>query len=274
MAMSAGIGAPNNRLKQIIFQILYWTGAVRLTAWLNRRNVVVLCYHGVTKRSARHPDDRFGLHVREDRFRRHLDYLRRHYRVISIRDYLHAREGKLQLPDYSAVITFDDGRRNFYTAAAALLENHQMPAVMFLISDRVATDDSKPQTWCDNDDQDYLSWNEVQELIARGFEFGSHTCSHQRLPQISAYDVEHELQDSKTAIEAHLKTNGLPLAYPYGMTNDSITARAQALGYSCAFTTETGFNNQTTELFKLHRTLIGDDDDIPAFAARLARLTR
>jgi hypothetical protein len=58
------------------------------------------------------------------------------------------------------------------------------------------------------------------------------------------------------------------------MTNEDIASRAAALGYSCAFTTETGFNNQMTELFKLHRTLIGDDDNTPAFAARVAGLTR
>jgi peptidoglycan/xylan/chitin deacetylase (PgdA/CDA1 family) len=261
-------------LKRLVFQFLYWTGAVRLAAWLKRRHVVVLCFHGVTQRATRHPDDRFGLHVREERFRDHLDYLGRHYRVISLQDYLQAREGKLQLPDYSAVITFDDGHRNFYTAATPLLEKHQMPAVMFLISDRVAAAGSRPQTWQANDDQDYLSWNEVRELTTRGFEFGSHTCSHQKLPRISPQEIEHELGDSKTAIEHHVKTDGLPLAYPYGMTNDEIVSRAAGLGYACAFTTATGFNNQTTELFKLHRTLIGDDDDIPAFAARVAGLTR
>lgn len=261
-------------MKRLVFQILYWTGAVRLAAWLKRRHLVVLCYHGVTERATRHPDDRFGLHVREDRFRDHLDYLRRHYRVISLRDYLGARKGQWQLPDYAVVITFDDGHRNFYTAAAPLLENLQMPAVMFLISDRVATNGMQSQTWSDNDDREYLSWNEVRELTTRGFEFGSHTCSHQKLSQISPDEIEHELSDSKTTIEHQVKTDGLPLAYPFGMTNEYIASRAAALAYSCAFTTETGFNNQMTELFKLHRTLIGDDDDIAAFAARVAGLTR
>ncbi len=247
---------------------------MRLAAWRNRRDVVVLCYHGVTKRSTRHPDDHFGLHVRDDRFRQHLDYLRRHYRVISLRDYLRARDGKLELPCYSAVITFDDGHRNFYTVAAPLLENYQMPAVMFLISNRVATNGSRPETWRESDDQVYLSWNEVRELTARGFEFGSHTCSHQRLPQISKDDVARELGDSKSAIEQHVASDGLPLAYPFGMTSDEIAARAAALGYACAFTTDTGFNDKATDLFKLHRTLIGDDDDVAAFAARVAGLTR
>jgi peptidoglycan/xylan/chitin deacetylase (PgdA/CDA1 family) len=261
-------------LKRLIFQILYRTGAVRLAAWFNRRNVVVLCYHGVTKRSTRHPDDRFGLHVREKRFSAHLDYLQRRYRVISFRDYLRAREGQFELPAYPAIITFDDGHRNFYTAAAPLLETHEMPAVMFLISNRVAANGAKPHTWCDSDDQDYLSWKEVNELTARGFEFGSHTCSHQRLSQIPIEAAEQELRDSKTAIQNNVAIESLPLAYPYGMTSDAIAACADGLGYSCAFTTDKGFNNQTTQLFKLHRTLIGDDDDVPAFAARLAGLTR
>ena len=246
-----------------------------MAAWRNRRNVVVLCYHGVTKRSTRHPDDPFGLHVREDRFRGHLDYLRRHYRVISFRDYLRARDGQLQLPDYSAVITFDDGHRNFYTVAAPLLESHQMPALMFLISNRVVANGSKSPSWCEDDDQDYLSWDEVRELTTRGFEFGSHTCSHQRLPQVSPPEVERELADSKSTIEQHLTTDGLPLAYPYGMTRDDIAAQAAAVGYSCAFTTDTGFNNKTTPLFKLHRILIGDNqDNVSAFAARVAGLVR
>ena len=234
----------------------------------------MLCYHGVTHRPTRHPEDSFGLHVREDRFRGHLEYLRHHYRVISFRDYLRARESKSHLPDYSAVITFDDGYRNFYTAAAPLLESNQLPAVMFLISNRVAQNGLKPQAWRDGDDHDYLSWTEVQELTKRGFEFGSHTCSHPHLPEISAIEVEHELGDSKAAIEHRISIDGLPLAYPYGMTTDDIAARAAALGYSCAFTTERGFNNHTTQLFKLHRILIGDDDDVVAFAARLAGLTR
>jgi peptidoglycan/xylan/chitin deacetylase (PgdA/CDA1 family) len=254
--------------------LLYWTGAVGFAAWVKRREVVVLCYHGVTKRETRHPDDRFGLNVREDRFREHLDYLRRHYHVISFQDYLRARDGALVLPEYSAVITFDDGHRNFFTVAAPLLERYKMPAVMFLISNRVISNGTRLADWREVDDQDYLSWPEIQELIERGFEFGSHTCSHQKLPQLASADVEHELRDSKEALEHHLAVDGVPLAYPYGLTSDWIADRASQLGYSCAFTTDTGFNDQSTELFKLHRTLIGDDDGVAAFAARLAGLTR
>lgn len=245
-----------------------------MVAWRNRRRVMVLCYHGVTQRSARHPDDRFGLHVREDRFRRHLDYLRRYYRVISMPDYLRARAGQFQLPDYSLMITFDDGHRNFYTVAAPLLERYQMTATMFLISNRVVSNGSRPGTWRDADDQDYLSWSEVQDLIARGFSFGSHTCSHQKLPQLTSDQVEDELRESKSTIQRYLKTDRLPLAYPYGMTTHQISARAASVGYICAFVSKSGFNDHRTDAFMLHRTLIGDGDDVAAFAARVAGLTR
>lgn len=261
-------------LKKLAFQFLYWSGVVRFVAWLNRRRVVVLCYHGVTQRSSRAPTDRFGLHVREDRFHQQLEYLLRNYRVISFRDYLQARTEGRALPDYSAVITFDDGYRNFYTAAAQLLESYQMPALMFLISDRIVDDGLRSPEWNETDDQDYLSWVEAAALMKRGFEFGSHTKSHRKLPQLSASDVETELIDSKLAIQTHLGINGLPLAYPYGMTTEAITARAAAVDYVCAFTSATGFNSTATNPFELHRTLIGDDDDPVAFAARVAGLTR
>ncbi|MGZ5435788.1 MAG: polysaccharide deacetylase family protein [Pyrinomonadaceae bacterium] len=234
----------------------------------------MLCYHGVTQRTSRAAADRFGLHVREDRFRKQLEYLSHNFRVISFRDYLRARNENLKLPNYSALITFDDGHRNFYTTAAPLLESYNMRAVMFLISDRVVDEGFRLSDWNESDDQEYLSWAEAGDLTKRGFEFGSHTRSHRKLPQLLAVEVEGELIDSKIAIETQLATDGLPLAYPYGMTTDAIAARAAALGYVCAFTSDTGFNDSDTNAFKLHRTLIGDDDDRAAFAARVAGLTR
>lgn len=262
-------------MKKLAFRLLYWTGVVRLVAWLNRRRVVFICYHGVTERETRHPEDPFGLHVRKDRFRSHLAYLQKHYQVISLNDFVKAGRDELPLPPYAAVITFDDGYRNFFTAAAPLLQERRMPAAMFLIVDRVRpNDDAVADSWAAADDESYLSWGEVKQLTERGFEFGSHTCTHRKLTELAAPEVDQELRQSKEAIVRELELENPPLAYPYGFTNDSIASLARALGYSCAITTETGFNDATTDCFKLRRTLVGDDDDVPAFATRLAGLTR
>ncbi len=67
------------------------------------------------------PQDPQGLHVNHLRFAKHLDYLQRHYHVISLNDYLLANLKQSSLPKYCVVLTFDDGFRNFVTAAAPLL---------------------------------------------------------------------------------------------------------------------------------------------------------
>jgi peptidoglycan/xylan/chitin deacetylase (PgdA/CDA1 family) len=263
-------------MKELIFRLLYLTQAVRLTAWLNRKRVAILCYHGVTERPTRRPEDAAGLHVRYDRFLAHLEYLRRGYRVISLRDYLTAREAGRELPPYSVVLTFDDGYRNFITAAAPALRRFEMPASVFLITDRVENDarSEANRTWSEADDEAYLSWADVKQLTGDGFEFGSHTCSHPKLPELSPDQIEHELGDARTAIANHLQLDVLSLAYPYGLTSSGIAEKAQTLGYSCALTTETGFNDHGTDLFMLRRTLIGDDDDVASFATRVSGLTR
>jgi peptidoglycan/xylan/chitin deacetylase (PgdA/CDA1 family) len=263
-------------MKEIIFRLLYLTQAVRLIAWLNRKRVPILCYHGVTERRARHPQDPAGLHVRLDRFLAHLEYLHRRYRVISLRDYLTARQQRRELPPHSVVLTFDDGYRNFITAAAPQLRRFEMKASVFLITDRVENNGGAEtsRNWIEADDESYLSWTDVKSLSERGFEFGSHTCSHAKLPELSPRELEHELGDAKAAIAGQLELKELSLAYPYGLTSAGIADKARTLGYSCALTTETGFNDRHTDLFMLRRILIGDDDDVASFATRVSGLTR
>ena len=262
-------------MKRLVFRLLYISGIVRLAAWLNRRRVMVLCYHGVTERTVRHPKDHFGLHVRHNRFVQHLEYLQRRYQVIPLKDYLTARREGQSFPNYSVVITFDDGYRNFLTAAAPRLLASGMTASMFLITDRIRNGLAATEgKWIEHDDETYLSWGDIQNLRQRGFEFGSHTCSHTELPKLSPAEIEHELRASKTVLTNQLKMKSMPLAYPYGLASDGIAAKAEALGYICAFTTDAGFNDEETNLFMLHRTLIGDDDDLTGFAARVSGLTR
>ncbi|MCI0564711.1 MAG: polysaccharide deacetylase family protein [Nitrososphaera sp.] len=262
-------------MKKLVFILCYVVGITRWVSWWNRKQVMVLCYHGVTERAERNFRDPHGLHVRQDRFAVQLDYLQRYHRVISLHEYLAARrEGRL-LPHYSVILTFDDGYRNFLTVAVPYLAKYTMYASVFLITDRMGEDNNSAliSRWKPSDDEIYLSWAEVQALGQRqSIEFGSHTCSHSKLPTLSPKKAECELRDSYAAIVAHLKSETVALAYPYGEYSDLLARQACSLGYVCALTTDGGFNDENTDLFKLRRTLIGDDDDEPAFAARVSGL--
>ena len=121
-------------MKKLAFALLYLTGLTRLAAWCHRKRVVFLCYHGVTERSERSPADPTGLHVNHRRFAAQLDFLARRYHFISLEEYLQARRAGRRLPNYSLLLTFDDGFRNFLTVAAPLLSARQIPTTVFLIT--------------------------------------------------------------------------------------------------------------------------------------------
>jgi peptidoglycan/xylan/chitin deacetylase (PgdA/CDA1 family) len=261
-------------MKRSFFTLLHTLGLTRLAAWWNRKRVIILCYHGVTERQKRHPADRSGLHIRSDRFEAQLNYLRRHYQVISLAEFIEARKRNISLPDRSVVLTFDDGYRNFLTSALPRLIARDMPVSVFLITDRIQPENqSHGNEWSESDDETFLSWQEIKELQQHGVEFGSHTCSHRKLSEIAAVEAEQELRLSHQTIAAHLSQATMPLAFPYGAYSEAVVAMTRELPYTCALTTDAGTNAPVTDLFLLRRNLIGDDDDEMLFAARVSGLT-
>jgi peptidoglycan/xylan/chitin deacetylase (PgdA/CDA1 family) len=296
-------------MKKVLFTLLHAAGVTHLAAWLNRRRVVFLCYHGVTERDendGRAAHDPHGIHVPASLFEQQLDYLSRRHRVVALRDYLAARREGRKLPDYSVILTFDDGFRNFYTAAAPRLVARKLPASLFIITDHTAeaeetsravetdaTDagDNSEQSgandgqsanasldatrWSPADDCTHLSWSEVRALLREhGFEIGSHTCSHTRLPALSPAEIERELRDSLVSVAAHVGADRPPaLSYPKGEYSFVLSRFARAIGYDCAVTADGGANDPLrTDPFALGRTLIGDEDDVASFAVRVSGL--
>jgi peptidoglycan/xylan/chitin deacetylase (PgdA/CDA1 family) len=263
-------------VKRPTFKFCYFTGITQCIAWWHRKRVMILCYHGITERPERDPNDPDGLHVRSDRFAAQLNYLQAHYHILSLSEYLAARRAGHPLPEYSLILTFDDGLRNFLTVAAPLLAERRVPAALFLVTGWMSESGGlhTSRKWSPADDEASLPWAEMQVLQQEyGVEIGSHTCTHQVLPDLPTKEAERELRDSRAAIVEHLKpqSDTLALAYPKGGYSAWIIERARALGYSCALTTDRGFNDASTDLFKLHRHIVGDEE-VPVFAAHICGL--
>jgi peptidoglycan/xylan/chitin deacetylase (PgdA/CDA1 family) len=262
-------------MKTFLFALFHSTGMTRLCAWLLRRRVVFLCYHGVTRLPSRSPEDPKGLHVNARRFAKHLDYLQSRYHVIPLREYIEAHNQGRTLPDYSVVLTFDDGFRNFLTVAAPMLAERKLPATVFLITDRAGEkfDRERETTWTPDDDRRYLSWDDARQLQeTQAVEFGSHTCSHPGLLTLSDAEGRHELQHSYTDLVTNLAVKIPTLSYPKGQYSTLLAEEARKVGYACAVTTDRGLNEVDHDLFTLGRTLIGDYDDEAGFAVRVSGL--
>jgi peptidoglycan/xylan/chitin deacetylase (PgdA/CDA1 family) len=262
--------------QRIIYKLLFLFGLTEFARFCNRTKTMILCYHGVTKRLGPDPEDRSAISVNRVLFLAQLVYIRRRYRVISLREYLVKRENDQRLPPYSVILTFDDGPRNFLTVVAPILEDLGLPATVFLVTERV---DSRGQSnmgrsWAPVDDQVSLSWSEAGTLqFAPGIEFGSHTCSHPELPQLNSSEIELELRDSLRAIRNNLHQSGpVGLAYPYGYYSEAVDRKARSAGYSCALTTDAGSNSIDTDLFRLRRAVVRRYDTTDVFAARVSGL--
>jgi peptidoglycan/xylan/chitin deacetylase (PgdA/CDA1 family) len=262
-------------IKRLLFALLMFTGVTRLIAFLNRRRVTILCYHSVTAQEPPIQDDPYKLHIPISRFLKHLEYLRRFHKVISLDEFLAAVREQRELPDHSVVLTFEDGVRNFLTVAAPHLKRLGMPATTFIITDltSLAQRPSSNHKWQPADDETFLSWPDVEELSQNGIQFGSHTCSHSNLTELSLAEAEKELTDSHKALRARIRQSHFPLSYPFGQVSDEVRQLAQEAGYSCGITTTVGVNDSNSDLFALRRMVIAGDDDLATFAARVSGLT-
>jgi len=253
-------------MKKYLFALLQSTRVLNLVSWLNRRKVTILSYHSIIEGDQPAHADPYKQHLPLRLFRQHLDYLQSRCKVISLSEFLKAKHENLRLPDYSVVLTFEDGFEDFYTVAARQFAERNLAAAVFVITDR-AYGHLPPNG------ESFLSWEQIQELALSGIEIGSHTCSHPRLPDIPLEEVKKELADSRSAILDHLKADHIPLSYPHGCTSESISLLAKSLGYSCAITTTLGPNGRDADVFALTRTTIASDDELATFAARVSGLT-
>lgn len=253
-------------MKRSLFALLHATRALNLVSWLNRRKVTILCYHSVTSSLEPVSHDPYKQHIPLNLFLEHLDHLQSNYRVISLADFLRAKRENGPLPDYSVVLTFDDGFQDFSTVAASHLARRKLPATVFVITDR-AYGRLPPNG------ESYLSWSEIQTLAASGTEVGSHTRSHPRLPDLPFDEIGRELADAQTAILSHVTQEGVPLSYPYGLTSEAISKLVQSLGYCCGISGALGPNGSDADVFALNRTVVASDDDLATFAARVSGLT-
>lgn len=263
------------RYQEILFKVFYILRLPQFARFWNRTSTMILCYHGITERLGRDPEDRSAIALERALFFAQLKYLKRNYKVIALRDYLVARQSKQSVPKNSVILTFDDGLRNFLTVAAPILNELDLPATMFLVTDRVEARDQSNlgSIWAPLDDRISLSWSEARALQStRAIEFGSHTCSHPELPQLSA-NVDRELRGSFGAICENLPDAFPPsLAYPYGNCSQWIAETARSAGYSCALTTEAGSNSMNADLFQLRRAVVRCYDTTEIFAARVSGL--
>jgi peptidoglycan/xylan/chitin deacetylase (PgdA/CDA1 family) len=80
-----------------------------------------------------------------------------------------------------------------------------------------------------------MTWEMLEGMNREGFTIGSHTASHRLLPSETLKTVAGELQTSKLALEARLKTPIHHFAYPDGRYTPAVVEAVNSTGYRYAY---------------------------------------
>lgn len=131
----------SNALKRIVFPILKSFQVDRLFQYLNREKVLILAYHGITRKKYKTPP---WILITEESFEKQIKYVSRRYKVIPLEQAVNAFVSDGHLPKNTAVITFDDGYRNNYKFALPVLQKYKVPATIFMTAGYIGTDDILP----------------------------------------------------------------------------------------------------------------------------------
>jgi peptidoglycan/xylan/chitin deacetylase (PgdA/CDA1 family) len=240
----------------------------RLLKRQGRAQLPILMYHGVSDTlERRHPY--FETNTAPHVFAEQMRYLNENgYRTMDLAGALRTIQAGTQV-EKQVVITFDDGYRNFYTQAFAVLMQYGFSATVFVV-----TDITGEQRVC-REAKEYMTWGEMREVQARGIHIGSHTVTHPELQKMAPAQVKYEIGESKAIIEDKL---GVPLqsfSYPYAFPESDkrvvalVREALENYGYQNGVSTMIGTAGQQHDKFFLPRLPVNSYDDLRFFRAKL-----
>jgi peptidoglycan/xylan/chitin deacetylase (PgdA/CDA1 family) len=128
-------------LRWLIAGTLYYSGSLFLLCRIKRSGYPILTYHRVLDAAtARTQAVPAGMYVRPQTFEKHLRYLQRRYRVVTIEELLAHRDHSKARNRPLCALTFDDGWNDNYEKALPLLSRYRMPATLFVSTDFIGRD--------------------------------------------------------------------------------------------------------------------------------------
>ena len=232
-----------------------------------RRRIPILMYHGIANERETHSSPYFWTSTSPRRFGLQMKYLHENnYQAVPLSALDRSLERWKTVGKTPVILTFDDGYRDFHSAAIPILRRFGFGASVFLPTGLIGTE---------NGSRRYLTWRQVLDLQRQGIEFGSHTVTHPILVDLPLPEVEAQLRSSKSAIEDRLGTAVDSFSFPYAYPQEdrkftgTFTKLLRDCGYRHAVTTVIGSVSPTDDPFRLKRIPINDDDDETLFRAKL-----
>ena len=285
----------NIELKKKIIKTLCTLRVDAFCRTLNRDRLLVVTYHGIYNKLS---DDGLSLftHLHVDLFRQHLQFLEKHYNVISYPilqelnqpaviflttdyvgtenllwfDELYLLLRQFEKVKYDLNVVFlglDEICRTEGTGAMYKIVSEQFKKMSNIERARKIFELKKLVDISLDPFFDHfklLNWNQIQEMQSSGLvEFGVHTANHRILSGLAEDELEMELVDPKAKLEDKLNCEIISFCYPNGIPDvDFFSSHEGYLasnGYLCAFSTQEELNSRDCNPYRLGRLAIGSD---------------
>ncbi|MFE3453692.1 polysaccharide deacetylase family protein [Nonomuraea sp. NPDC059194] len=105
----------------------------------------------------------------------------------------------------------------------------------------------------------FMDWAAAKELVARGFDVGSHSLRHAALAQETPEEQVADLATARSVLQDGLGVEINVVAYPYGQpdtVSGETESAARKAGYAHGLTTEAGLNSRSTCATAGHRIML------------------
>ena len=200
-------------------------------------HATILMYH-------RFGEDRYpSTNVRLEQFEEHLEILASgDYHVLPLDDIVESLQTGTPLPDRTVAITIDDAYLSVYEEAFPRLKARDFPATLFVATRPV-----------DRNLRNYMSWDQIREWQAAGFDIGSQTQTHPHMHRIPIEASREEITISNERFLAELGMRPTLFAYPYGEYNLEVLELVKETGFVAAFGQNSGVAHGYDGFFELPR---------------------
>jgi peptidoglycan/xylan/chitin deacetylase (PgdA/CDA1 family) len=214
--------------------------------------VPILCYHNVAPppRTTRFPN----LYIDPKRLESQFQWLRRlGLRGVALRE---------ALPSIAAgarsklvALTFDDGYQDVFEHAVPLLRKYGFTATCFAVSDTLG-DHNRWDADFVGARKPVMTRDDLRRWIDAGFEVGSHSHTHARLPTLPPELASEEIASSRAILGAELGVAIENFSYPYGAVDARARDLVFAAGYRSACGTAPHAADSTDDVFCLPRFIV------------------
>lgn len=212
--------------KLLLKSLLYATPvALRNRRYRRQGNypVMILRHHLVSDRPHRN-----GVSTVD--FLRQVNYLLRHYRVVSLTEAVElVRNGGVEVP--TVAITFDDGYADNFVNLRAVSEETDVPIGYFISTEHISNGREFAHDQTFNEHGFFPNtWEQIELLQRFGYEIGSHTRNHADCGSTDEEFLRHEIVGSFEDIQQKLgPTNHF--SFPFGQPQN-ISAPAVAIAHT------------------------------------------